>query len=255
MYKRIFYPDNIPHSTPARFGLEYQSVTFDSGDGTHLHGWFFPAVNVPSSEAKGTVIHMHSNSGNITSHWHFAGWLPDQDYNVFIFDYRGFGKSFGELTPKGIFEDSVAAISYVRSRPDTRKIYIYGQSLGGMLAVAAAAKNPQGVQAVVVEAPFYSYSELADDRRPGEGYGYEPDDIYSASEYAAKLTPIPLMVIHGTHDRVVPTSQAEKLFAAASEPKKIITIPYGRHMDAMTERHGDRYQKMILEFFETAPQL
>jgi len=255
MYKRIFYPDNISVSSPEEFGLDYENVRFNSEDGTRLSGWFLPAATVASpKDAKGTVIHMHSNSGNITSHWHFAGWLPSQGYNVFVFDYRGFGKSFGTATPKGILEDAVAAITYIRSRTDIDpgKIFIFGQSLGGTLAIAAAAINPEGVRAVAVEAAFYSYSELVHDRRPGEGYGLEPDDIYSAGHYVSQLSPIPLLLLHGTGDSVTSYAQSERLFAEAKEPKRLEPIKYGRHLTAMMERYGDHFQKLIMEFFESS---
>ncbi|NLC24268.1 MAG: alpha/beta fold hydrolase [Oxalobacter sp.] len=255
MYKRIFYPDNIPATTPEKFGLDYETVYFNSEDGTRLSGWFLPAATVSSpKDAKGTVIHMHSNSGNISSHWHFTGWLPDQGYNVFVFDYRGFGKSFGTAEPKGILEDAVAAITYVRSRTDidTSKIFIYGQSLGGTLAIAAAAINPEGVRAVVSESAFYSYSSVADERRPGEGYTYEPDDIYSGGHYVSKLSPIPLLLLHGTGDSITSQAQSEQLFAEAKEPKRLELIKYGRHLAAMTEHYGDHFQKVILDFFESS---
>lgn len=250
MYRRIFYPTNITSdNSPDLYGLEYKPVSFKSQDGTRINAWYFESL---TGENKGTVIHMHSNSNNITDHWMFVGWLPSQGYNVLEFDYRGFGKSFGVAEPKGILEDCVAAIDYVRARPDTKKIFIYGQSIGGMLAVSAAAKNPEGVKAVVAEAPYYCYSEVMDDRIPGEGYHYEKDDAYSAKEYAAKLSPIPLLVMYGTGDSVLPQHQPKNVFDNAKEPKKLEVIPYGRHLDAMTERHGDRYQKLIVEFFESA---
>jgi fermentation-respiration switch protein FrsA (DUF1100 family) len=254
MYKRIFYPDNITGTTPERFGLDYENVYFNSEDGTRLNGWFLPAATVTSpKEAKGTVIHMHSNSGNIGSHWQFAGWLPDQGYNVLVFDYRGFGKSFGQAEPKGLFEDAVAAISYIRSRTDidADKIFIYGQSLGGTLAIAAAATNRQGVRAVAVEAAFHSYSSMVDERRPGEGYGYMQDDVYSAGHYVAELSPIPLLLLHGTRDSITSVAQSEQLFAEAKEPKRLELIKYGRHLAAMTEHYGDHFQKMITGLFES----
>lgn len=255
MYKRIFYPDNIPATTPETFGLDYETVYFYSEDGTRLNGWFIPAATATSpKDAKGTVIHMHSNSGNISSHWHFAGWLPDQGYNVFVFDYRGFGKSFGQAEPKGILEDAVAAITYLRSRTDidAGRIFIYGQSLGGTLAIAAAAINPEGVRAVVSESAFYSYSSVADERRPGEGYTYEPDDIYSGGHYVARLSPIPLLLLHGTGDSITSPAQSEQLFAEAKEPKRLELIKFGRHLAAMTERYGDHFQTMIMAFFDSS---
>jgi fermentation-respiration switch protein FrsA (DUF1100 family) len=255
MYRRLFYPDTITHSTPELFGLDYQKVRFNSEGETRLAGWFIPALDVASPrEAKGTVIHMSSNSANKSSHWQFAGWLPNHGYNVFVFDYRGFGQSPGRAVPKSLLEDAVAAITYVRSRTDidTGKIFIFGQSLGGMLAIAAAAINPEGVRAVAAEAPFYSYSQLTDDRRPGEGYGFEPDDIYSAGHYVSQLSPVPLLLIHGTGDSVMPYEYSERLYAEAKEPKRLELIPYGRHLASMTERFGDTYQQMLMAFFESS---
>lgn len=254
MYRRIFYPDNIPATTPEKFGLDFEPVYFYSADGTRLHGWFIPAATVTNpKEAKGTVIHMHNYAGNISSNWHFAGWLPDAGYNVFAFDYRGFGKSSGTTEPKGVLEDAVAAITYLRSRSDidTGKIFIFGQGLGGSLAIAAAVINPEGVRAVASESAFYSYSTVVDDRRPGEGYGYERDDIYSGGPYASKLT-IPLLLIHGERDDITYCDHSKRLLAEAQGPKELVLIAHGRHLAAMTEHYGDWYQKRILELYENA---
>ena len=255
MYRRIFFPDTITHSTPELFGLDYETVYFRSEDGQRLIGWFIPALNVDSpKEAKGTVIHMHSNSANMTSHWQFAGWLPNYGYNVFAFDYRGFGKSYGEAEPKGILEDSVAALSYIRSRTDidTSKLFIFGQSLGAGVGIASAAISPEGIRAVAVESAFYSYSLLVDDRRPGDGFAYEKDDLYSAAPYVGKLSPIPLLLIHGDNDGTTSHEHSERLYAEANEPKTLVIIPYGRHMAAMTERFGVHFQDMIMEFFQAS---
>jgi len=254
MYKRIFYPDNIPATTPERFGLDYENVYFYSEDGQRLNGWFIPAATVANpKDAKGTVIHMHNYAGNISSNWHFAGWLPDQGYNVFVFDYRGFGKSLGTTEPKGVLEDAVAAITYLRSRTDidTSKLVIFGQGLGGNLAIAAATINPEGVRAVAVESTFYSYSTVVDDRRPGDGYSYEKDDIYSGGHYISKLA-VPLLLIHGQQDDITYCAHSERLLAEATCPKELILIAHGRHLAAMTEHYDGWYQKRVLELFENA---
>ncbi|RJX31326.1 MAG: alpha/beta fold hydrolase [Oxalobacter sp.] len=254
MYRRIFYPDNIQATTPEKFGLDYERVYFNSEDGTRLIGWFIPATTVSSpKEAKGTVIHMHNYSGNISSNWHFAGWLPDQGYNLFTFDYRGFGKSMGTTEPKGVLEDAVAAITYLRSRTDidTSKICIFGQGLGGTLAIAATVLNPQGIRAVAAESTFYSYSSVVDDRRPGEGYGYEKDDIYSGGHYVSKLA-VPLLLIHGERDEITYPSHSERLLAEATCPKELLLIAHGRHLAAMTEHYNGWYQTRILELYENA---
>src|SRR5262245_38553000 len=108
----FYYPDRVAYSTPASAGLSYEEVTFNSRDGTQLSGWFIPAAGRNARAAKGTVVHFHGNAQNISSHWEFLDWLPARAYNVFIFDYRGYGKSQGKPEQKGVFEDSVSALQY-----------------------------------------------------------------------------------------------------------------------------------------------
>jgi len=89
----LFYqPDRKIYDTPDRHGLKYEEVSFQSKDGTGLSGWFVPAVGKP----KGTVIHFHGNAQNMTAHFGFVSWLPEQGFNLFVFDYRGYGKSAGK---------------------------------------------------------------------------------------------------------------------------------------------------------------
>ena len=250
MYGAFYFPDRIKYGSPDQAGLAFEPVFFDSADGTRLSGWFLPALNVSSPlEAKGTVIHMHGNAQNMTAQWQYVQWVPAYGYNVFVFDYRGYGQSRGEPAPKGVFEDAVAALDYLRSRTgiDPSRLFVYGQSLGGMIAIAAVGASPAGVRAVLAEAPFHSYTQLADDRAPGEGAIV--DESWSATTYVARLAPVPLLLIHGTSDKVVPYSHSEMLLAEANEPKRLVTIEGGDHLDIMTERYGTTYQDMMIEFF------
>src|SRR4051812_22313310 len=101
MYQNFYFPDRIKYDTPERARLAFEDVRFASADGTLLSGWFIPAIG----EAKGTVVHMHGNAQNMTAHWGYAEWLPARGYNLFCFDYRGYGQSQGRPDPKGVFED------------------------------------------------------------------------------------------------------------------------------------------------------
>lgn len=255
MYSTFYFPDRTKYSSPDQVGLAFERVFFNSADGTLLSGWFIPALGVASPlDAKGTVVHMHGNSQNMTAHWQFVQWVPERGFNVFVFDYRGYGQSHGKPEPKGVFEDAVAALDYLRVRTDidTGKLFVFGQSLGGMIAIASTGASPQGVRAVLAEAPFHSYSALADDRMPGEGQLVDP--AYCATTYVARLSPIPLLFIHGTNDKVVPYSHSEMLLDEAGEPKRLVTIEGGGHLDIMSERYGTKYQNMTIDFFEQALQ-
>src|SRR5688572_11337453 len=108
----FYYPDSVMYDTPASAGLRYEPVGFRSRDGTRLSGWFIPAAG---EAGKGTVVHFHGNAGNISAHWRLVSWLPPRGYNVFVFDYRGYGASEGRPGPRGVFEDANSALDYVRS--------------------------------------------------------------------------------------------------------------------------------------------
>jgi len=251
--KAFYYPDKIVYGSPAQAGISYEPVTFKSADGKKLAGWFMRAKGVADSrQARGTVIHFHGNAQNMTSHWQFAGWLTSRGFNVFVFDYRGYGASDGSPSPAGCFQDSNAAIDYVRSRPDVNpaRLLVFGQSLGGNNAIAAVgAGNRSGVCALAVESTFFSYSSVAGEKVFGAGLLMR--DHYSAKNYIAAISPIPLLIIHGTADQVVPYSHAVRLFDAAREPKQLLTVNGGGHIEAMTL--GDStYRDALVKFFEGA---
>jgi fermentation-respiration switch protein FrsA (DUF1100 family) len=251
----FYYPDSVAYETPDVLGLRYESVQFTSADGTRLSGWFLPAENRRNpKEAKGTVVHFHGNAQNMSTHWRFAAWLPKQDYNVFVFDYRGYGQSEGKPEPKGVFEDSNAALNYVRSRSDVdaQRLFVFGQSLGGTNAIAVVgAGNRAGVRAAAIESTFYSYSSIANEKLWGAGMLVS--DEYAASKYVAAVSPIPLLLIHGTADQVISPTHSRRLLADAREPKRLIEVPGASHLEPMTAlRYGAAYRKALTAFFESA---
>lgn len=254
----FYYPDSVRYETPDVLGLRYESVQFTSADGTRLSGWFLPAENRKGPQdvraAKGTVVHFHGNAQNMSTHWRFVAWLPKQDYNVFVFDYRGYGQSEGKPEPKGVFEDSNAALNYVRTRADVdpERLFVFGQSLGGTNAIAVVgAGNRAGVKAAAIESTFYSYSAIANEKL--QGAGLFVSDEYAASKYVAAVSPIPLLFIHGTADPVIPFAHSRRLLADAREPKRLIEVPGAGHLEPMTAlRFGPAYRKALTAFFESA---
>lgn len=248
----FYYPDHVLYSTPADVGLRFERVVFVSGDGTQLTGWFIPASGYDNPRnAKATVIQFHGNAQNMSAHWQFVSWLPRRGFNVFVFDYRGYGASRGSPTPAGVFEDSNAALSYVRSRKnvDPERLVVLGQSLGGTNAIAVVGSgNRAGVRAIAIEATFYSYSAIANDKIPGAGLLV--DDRYSAANYIDKLSPIPLLLLHGSSDSVIPHSHTVRLFDKALEPKEMITVHGGEHIEAFAPRFGSIYRQALVSFLE-----
>jgi fermentation-respiration switch protein FrsA (DUF1100 family) len=255
----FYYPDRTVYSTPAGNGLRFEEVVFPSRDGTVLSGWFIPAVG----RARGTVLHLHGNAENMTSHFGFVDWLPAAGFNLLVFDYRGYGKSAGRPQRAGVYEDSCAALSYLRSRDDIdpTRLLVLGQSLGGAQALAVVGGGErQGVRAVVVESSFYSYRSIVRDsigKMPLLSFFRTPlaqiliDDELSPDEYVGRIAPIPLLLIHGTEDEIIPFRHAELLLAQAKEPKTLWRIEGGNHTAAFIAPDSP-YRRQLVEFFAAA---
>jgi fermentation-respiration switch protein FrsA (DUF1100 family) len=250
----FYHPDRVLYDSPARLGLKFEQVSFASKDGTRLAGWFVPARGYADPKrAKGTVVHFHGNAQNMSAHWQFVDWLPQRGFNLFVFDYRGYGASQGSPEPKGVFEDSLAALDYVRARPDVdpQRLLVLGQSLGGTNAIAAVGSGDRaGVRAIAIESTFLSYSAIASEKLIGAGSLV--DDTYSAERFVAALSPIPLLLLHGTADAVIPYSHSERLFAKAAEPKRLVKIEGGAHTEAFAPRFGLVYRELLIDFFDAA---
>lgn len=257
----FYYPDNKVYG-PEPYLAE--SVYFNAEDGTRLHGWFIPSSVGPSENAIATVIHVHGNAGNMSAHLPLVSWLPKRNVNLFMFDYRGFGESKGSPSPQGLLDDTKSAMNYVRHRADVNpeRLVLLGQSLGGNNVLAAVGHcmncaNKQngdraGVRAIILDSTFSSYSTIANHMVPGSGYLL--DDSYSADRNISSVTPIPLLILHGTADHVIPWQHSEILMNKAQEPKQFIIIPKGEHIDAFSDRHGDKYRDLAMSFIRQAVQ-
>ncbi|MBN2582531.1 MAG: alpha/beta hydrolase [Planctomycetes bacterium] len=256
----LYWPNGLIYNDPSREGLRHEEVFFPSTDGTKLCGWFIPAQPGP---AKGTVFYCHGNAQNLTAHYGFVSWLPRENYNLFLFDYRGFGKSEGKPTREGTVLDTAAALAYLRSRTDvdTNRVLGFGQSLGGACLLAALGEDdPRHVRGIAVESTFYSYQEVAQ-AKLAENWllwalqwplsRWLVTEDHSPSLTLDRIPPVPLLVIHGTEDEIVAFSQGKRLYEKAGEPKQFIEIPGGRHVEAVGGyRFGDKYELELLKFFE-----
>jgi uncharacterized protein len=110
----FFYPDKLTYRTPDFYGLAYDEVYFDSHDKTRLHAWHI----YPHASSVGLIFVAHGNAQNLSSHFASWGWLVEEGYELFIFDYRGYGKSEGESSLAGSIEDTKAALDYLQKHYD-----------------------------------------------------------------------------------------------------------------------------------------
>ena len=253
----FFYPDHQVHATPATLGLRATDVAFQSADGTHLHGWFCPAAGI--DKPRGTVIHFHGNAQNLTAHAAFVNWLPPAGYNLFTWDYRGYGRSEGRPERAGLAADCRAAMDKVRTLPgvDPDRLLVVGQSLGGAQAVWLLGSTAQpGVRAAVIDSAFSSYRGIVREKiaaMPLLGLLRAPlswlvvSDALSPVQVAAKLAPLPCVFAHGDADPVVDWTHSKTLARAVGASARLWILPGGGHTELFL--HSE-YQRKVLDFFE-----
>jgi hypothetical protein len=200
---------------------------------------------------------LHGNAKNISIYLENVLWLTDYGFNVFMLEYRGYGNSHGEPTLPGVLADVDAGFTALLRRQDVdrQRIAIYGQSLGGALAVyyvAHTAYRPY-VRALVVESAFSSYRAITTEKLASFWltwpFQWMPeltvDEEYSPLPVVEKIAPIPLLVIHGDQDPIVPVHHSWQLYEAAREPKDLWIVPGGVHDDAM---HRSGFRKCFVDY-------
>jgi uncharacterized protein len=251
----FFQPQKNHVLSPERFELEYEDVDFKSADGVMLHGWFLPA----QGPARGTVLFLHGNAENISTHILSVYWLPGRGYNVFMLDYRGYGRSHGQADVTGALADIEAALRTVIARPDIDpdRIVVLGQSLGGALAISAVAQSQlrSHIKAVIADSAFSSYTTITREKMADFWITWPLqwlpwltiDDTFSPLDAVANISPIPLLIIHSEQDKIIPVHHATRLYNAAHEPKELWIQPAGRHIEALTYE-GNRVK--LLDYLE-----
>jgi len=252
----FYRPDRFPYATPAHFHQKYEDVYFASRDGTRLHGWFVRAQGEP----KATIVYFQGNTKNIAANYSYVDWLPPAGYNVFAFDYRGYGESEGRPDRQGVHDDALAALDYIAARKDagTDNLVILGQSLGGAVAIVAATERKQHIRAVIIESAFSSYRAIARDRvsvvpllGPLMYSLFPPPPGYDPIEYVGKISPVPVLLIDGTADSVVPFAHSEQLYKAAGSPKELVVLQGGNHVEAFS-RFLPQIRPIVLRFLQEA---
>ncbi len=253
----FYYPNRHDYGSPRELKLAFEPVSFAARDGVCLTGWFFPA----SGRARGTVLHLHGNAGNMTGHFQHVAWLSMAGWNVLCFDYRGYGRSQGKITRAGSILDAHAALDYLLTRRDVDPsgIVVLGQSLGAAIGVVLAAERPE-VCGLITDGGFDSYRRVAAwhiRRNPllmcvaWWVPAVLMSDGLDPIEYIHRIAPRPVLIIHGTADAVVPVDMARRLYAAAGEPKVLWLVDGADHYDPLRESAEEGRAK-VLAFLEAS---
>lgn len=222
----LYYPD-LPSRqidvTPRQLGLEYEEVEIITGDKLKLHGWF-----VPARQPKGVVLFFHGNAGNISHRLDSLRIFNQLGLSVFIFDYRGYGRSQGRVSERGTYRDAEAAWRYLteqRSIPASN-IIVFGRSLGAAIGAHLAARRPP--RALILESAFSSVPDMA-----AELYPWLPVRWLSRFRYDTKKSlpsvKCPVLIIHSPDDEIIPFRHGHTLYQLAPEPKQFLQIRGGHN--------------------------
>ncbi len=236
-----FRPSVRDYGQQTKLAIDYEDVTFHSADGTRLHGWWIPA----KGDRVATVVHFHGSDRNITYTVRNVHWLTASGFDVFVFDYRGYGRSAGRPSHADLVADGVAAIQYARERiGEAGRLCLWGQSMGGQLAIVATDQaGRQGVRAIVAEATYARHTLHIADKLSAMGPLWmlqwaaflAASDTHSAEPVVGRLEDIALLFVHGTQDRGVFPYHSDRLFGAADGAREIWRIDGGRHLDAFRD--------------------
>jgi len=244
--------------------LAAEEVSVESQTGATLSGRFFPG------RTRATVILLHGYGGNQDEMLPAADELHEAGFSVFTYDQRGCGRSSGEVTFGGREQDDLlSVVDHLAARPDVDgdRIGAFGFSMGGSTALLAAAREPR-IKAVAADS---AWSDVRRWLRPSVGAVFtRPRDRFNALslklaelrtgidlddlrpvDVVSRLSPRPLLLIHGTADDVVLPSESERNYEAANEPKKLVLVPGAGHGDTIAPGEPSTHTD-VREFFQRA---
>ncbi|MBE0499490.1 MAG: alpha/beta fold hydrolase [Campylobacterales bacterium] len=247
----FFYPDQITYRTPEFYELAYDDLYFESTDSLSLHAWhIYPRPEAAAS--KGLIFVAHGNAQNLSSHFTSWVWLVEAGYELFIFDYRGFGKSQGSADIKGTIEDTQAALDYLETHYKG-EYFACGQSLGGSLLLNVLYKRANSrIKALIIDSTFTGFADIANEKMaqglltwPFQWLPY----LTLGHEYDAqqKLSQIdtPLLFVHGSLDRTVSPNNSWQLFERAARPKEFWLVKEAGHIQAL---ENEKVREDFLDF-------
>jgi uncharacterized protein len=237
-----FFPSIGEGVTPADYGAAFDATTIATRDGERLRVW---TLRHPSPHAE--VVYFHGNGGNLSVWTPILMGIHQRGYTVHAIDYRGYGESTGSPGERGLYRDVDAFTAWAAQQPHRHGVPLiyWGRSLGTtMAAYAATVGRPDGL---VAEAGFVDARSLLRGSPPLSLLALFSSYRFPTSSFIGKAR-VPLLVLHGDRDRVIPFASGRALFEAAPEPKTFVTIRGGDHNDAVSadpERYWAAVEKFV----------
>jgi len=210
-----------------------------------LHGWFFPG-----EKDSPVILHFHGNAGNISHRLDLVQSFLRKRFSVFLFDYRGFGKSSGRPSETGLYRDGIAAWAYLveKEKIAPERLVLHGHSIGAAVAIEVALQKK--VRGLVIESAFTSTKDMAKTLALFALISPVVPAHYNNLEKIRRV-PFPMLIIHGERDEIVPFSMGQKLFETATDHKSFYPVKDAGHNDVLIVG-GEKYFEAFAEFARNA---
>lgn len=237
--RRLLYfpPKVLP--TPEAAGIPMQAVRLTTEDGLDLAAWYAP----PRQADGRVVVIFHGNAGSIAQRGGKAMAFLAAGYGVMMPEYRGFAGNPGSPSEQGLYRDARAALRWLADHGiPAERLILHGESLGTGVAVHIASETTPA--AVILESPYTSIPDVA-----ALQYRFIPVQTLMLDRYdsLAKIGRVraPLLIIHGEQDTLIPAAQGARLHAAANEPKRLVLLPGGDHVNLAAQGAGPAMQHFL----------
>jgi fermentation-respiration switch protein FrsA (DUF1100 family) len=226
----IFQADGRALGDPPAGLPGFATESLATGDGLTLRFWL-----APPAPGKPVIVYFHGNGGNAGDRADAMRPLVAAGYGVALTEYRGYGRNPGAPSEAALLADGAAYLALVRARFPGHRIVLWGESLGGGIALPLAAANR--VAGVILDSPFTSLVEIATDKYP-----FVPVDTLLQTRFdnlaAIGAVHAPLLILHGERDGVVPVEFGRRLLEAANEPRRGLFLPDVPHLAFLTDGSG-----------------
>jgi uncharacterized protein len=231
----MFFP-----SHDGDWGGAPEDVWFTASDGVRLHGWLFRAAQPDAP----MIVWCHGNAGNITDRAPMAAEFARRGVSVFVFDWRGYGKSESAPSESGLYRDVLAAYDFAVAKLGAKSVVAYGESLGGPYAAFLAKERK--VRAVVIENSFPSLTALGNALYRPVPLGWFVPFAMTTTRWLNEAG-APVLVIHCRRDQVIPFELGQRLYDELRVPKEMVVCETGGHCE-MASVEPERYYQSVVRF-------
>ena len=241
--KLIFLQSTLPADYTFQFDEEFEEFNLKNQDGAILN-----AIHLKAEKPKGVIVYYHGNAGTLDRWGDVASYFLQYNYDVIIMDYRGYGKSTGELSEKALYEDAQLFYDHAKNQFQEDQIFVYGRSLGTGIATYVAANNNPAM--LLLETPYLNLTDIASRRFPILPMDRLLKYKFPSDEFITETT-CPIVIFHGTADGVVPYESGRALGDLVPQERlEFITVPDGKHKNLID---FDKYRNAIKKIMGDNP--